>query len=170
MIDKSCDELIDSGWEEFENGNYSSAIDEFTKAASKCSLKAEAYTGKGWCELKLSQIGNSIQSFNSALNEQPTNDQKNDIYAGLSFAYDAQDKHELCISATDSISSDWCFIHDDLNYNDIILLRAINYYAKGDFANSLQEVKLLAPGFSVNTTTIEGRAYLAEKIEELIKK
>ena len=59
----------------------------------------------------------------------------------------------------------YCGTHGD--FNDLILLRAMSYYAIADFASSLGEVRRLQPSFYADVDTVEGRAALAEKIETL---
>ena len=166
-FEQTYEEMNDSGWSEYVNGNYQQAKDNFTKSISRCPSEIEAYVGKGWCDLKLSQIESSIQSFNDALAKEASGT-TDDIYAGLCFAYDSQDLHEECLTASSEISVAWEFKYDpSLDYNDIILLRAISYYAIGEFPNSLNEVRQLDNNFNVNTETIDGRAELANKIEHL---
>ena len=169
----SSEELLKNGWKYYTQKRYTNSLVYINKLIARddslsIKYKSEAYTGKGWCEARLSLLDSSIVSFETALKFEPSDSLKNDIYAGLSFVYDALDEYDLCLSATNNVSSDWTFYHDDLDHNDIIILRAINYYAKGDFSNSMIEVQKLDAGFTVDDIkTVEGRADLADKIEKL---
>ena len=170
------EELLSSGWSEFEKGNYTNSKEYFLELIERQDkFIKEAYAGLGWSESHLNLYINAINSFNSALEYLDVNDDiSNDIYAGLSFANDALDKHHDCLNTTKNVDENWHFSHDTkLDYNDIILLKAISYYALGCkenesyFSNCLEEVQRLDPGYSINVSTIGGRGQLSVKIEEL---
>ena len=66
------------------------------------------------------------------------------------------------------LSPAWSFeARPDLDRDDLIVLRAENYFALGDFAASLAEVQSLVEGFTADVGTPQGQAELAAKIEEL---
>ncbi|MCK4695547.1 MAG: hypothetical protein KAT74_07280 [Candidatus Cloacimonetes bacterium] len=164
----SDEEKLAAAWENFTNGDYEKAIEYFTELIDDEEYLAEAYSGLGWSNSFLGQLQTAITNFTNGLNNNPTIEIEDDIYAGRSFAYEALSSYEDCLLDTDQIDEGWEFLHkDDLSYNDIILLRAICYYALGEFENSLIEVQRLDPGFYADVSTEEGRAALAAKIEEL---
>ncbi len=161
-------EVLDFGWNNFVAGDYSAAKDNFNELITREALLADAHSGLGWSNTFLDLLQNAADEFNFALNTQPSDSLKNDIYAGLSFVYDALNYPQECISATDNVATNWQFAYKaDLDFNDIILLRAINYYALGEFDNSLIEVQRLDQSFNTDVSTVEGRAALANKIEAL---
>ncbi len=161
-------EILESGWRNFMNGSYTEAVNDFTELINREAFLGDAYTGLGWSNSFLNYLQEAVNNYNIALNNQSSNRLSNDIYAGLSFVYDALDYHQNCLVASDSVTSDWRFAYkEDLDYNDLILLRAISFYALGDFLNSLSEIQRLDPSFIADVATIEGRAALADKIEEL---
>lgn len=170
------EELLSSGWSEFEKGNYTKSKEHFLKLIGKRDeFLVDAYTGLGWSESRLNLYVDAINSFNTALEYPDTSTVVyNDIYAGLSFAYDALDRHQDCLDTTENVNGNWHFSHDTtLDYNDIILLKAINYYALGckenenNFPKCLEEVQRLEPDFNIDISTTGGRGQLAVKIEEL---
>ena len=164
----SDEEKLAAAWESFTNGDYEQAKEYFTELIDDEEYLAEAYCGLGWSNSLLGQLQTAITNFTNGLNNNPTIEIEDDIYAGRSFAYEALGSYEDCLLDTDQIDEDWEFVHkDDLSYNDIILLRAICYYTLGEFENSLIEVQRLDPGFYADVSTEEGRAALAAKIEEL---
>lgn len=161
-------EVLESGWRNFMNGRYSEAVSEFNRLIHRGALLTEAYTGLGWSYAFMNCLEESVVKYKAALNTQPSSRLLSDIYAGLSFVYDALDSYQRCLSATDSIDSNWVFAYKPaLDFNDIILLRAISFYGLGDFSGSLSEVQRLDPSFIADISTIDGRAALADKIEEL---
>jgi len=59
-------EYIDRGWKEFDNGNYSSACENFEMALERQPTpkeKAEANTGIGWCKAKRYGIKSGLVYF-----------------------------------------------------------------------------------------------------------
>ena len=64
--------------------------------------------------------------------------------------------------------SNWIFSHGlGLNKNDLIVLKAENFFLLGYFAVSLSAIQELNPSFIANILTSEGRADLALEIERL---
>lgn len=61
-VPMDIENLIDSGWDYFEAGNYSAAIDDFGEASSRDALEAEAYLGLGWSYLRDGQFNLAISS------------------------------------------------------------------------------------------------------------
>jgi tetratricopeptide (TPR) repeat protein len=168
IYDITNDSLIFSAWQFFINKEYNSSLHYFNKLLEKGDSLAIAYTGIGWCKSRLYEFNEAKTNLNNALLHNPYNLQKDNIFSGLAFVQDALNEYENCIQSTDSISTDWNFQYDStLNYNDIILLRAVNFYSISDYYKSYLEVKKLDDSFTTNINTVEGRAKLAEKIEEL---
>ncbi|MCB0261428.1 MAG: hypothetical protein KDE62_17120 [Calditrichaeota bacterium] len=164
----SDSELLSAGWEEFSARDYGTARDYFAELAGRGALLADAYCGLGWSRLYLGSLALAIEDFEAALNENPSTVTRNDILAGMCFGADALGDPQACIEFGGNVAPGWQFRYrTSLSFSDITLVRAASYYALGDFAASLTEVRLLDASFSVNVNTVEGRAALAAKIETL---
>ncbi len=163
---------LETAWHNFETANYTEAIAGFQELIDSGELVAEAYNGLGWCNLYLDDLDAANSAFSNGLQNEPEDAVYQDIVAGLTFVYDAQNLPNACLTVSENVNPDWGFDHwtfsfSPLNYEDIIVLRAVSYYALGDFANSLLEVQRIDGAFTADVSTAEGRAALAGKIEEL---
>jgi len=164
----SDEEKLALAWQYFGEGSYQDAIDGFNELIDDEVFLAESYSGLGWSYSRDGQLNNAWSSFNTGLTNTPSEDIEEDIYAGSSFTLEAQELYNDALTNSGQVGNSWQFDHDaELSYDDIVLLRAICYYALTDFPNSLLEVQILAPDFDCDVQTEEGRAALAAKIEEL---
>ncbi|MFC1887682.1 tol-pal system YbgF family protein [Candidatus Cloacimonadota bacterium] len=164
----SDEEKLALAWDHFGFAEYQEAIDTFLELIEDDVFLAESYSGLGWSYSRSGQLLNAVSSYSNGLLSEPANDIADDIYAGLSFAHEALGEFDNALTSSIEVGNGWQFDHDsNLSFNDIVLLRAICYYALADFANSLLEVQILAPDFECDVNTEEGRAALAAKIEEL---
>lgn len=166
---QSAQELINQGWAKFGAGDNAGASADFNAALGLDPEAYEAYFGLGWAELRLSHAGIAEDAFLTYLAEKSGS---NDARAGLALAYDAQVKFDDVINpAEEVLAADptWTFSHDiETNYLDVALVLAYGYYMTADFTESLQVVRdFFDPGFSVDTSTPEGRKQLADKLESL---
>lgn len=166
--DMSSDDLLSKGWQKFSGNDYIDAIDYFDKLIERNEYITDAYCGRGWSYMYLDELNIALSNFNHCLMNAPGFEVLNDCSAGLSFVFDAMDNPEKCIEYSDAVSSEWSFQYKDINYEDILLLRALNYYAMGDFDESLDELQKIFPTFTPDVSTVEGRAALADKLEELL--
>lgn len=161
-------ELIDQGWVFFENAEYDSALSRFTAARDYNIQPAEAYTGRGWCYMKLDNLSSAAGEFTTASGGL---DPTVELYAGWAFTLNAQKQYaQSNTQATEALlqSPNWIFPHG-LNLNDdhLHLLKAENYFALGDYTGSLNEVKAIEPSFNADVSTSDGQAALADEIENL---
>lgn len=164
----SDDELLSMGWQDFRDNDHSSAKNNFSELINRNAFLAEAYAGLGWANAFLNSYSEALDNFNNALQQSPSEELENDIYAGLCIVNDANNSPQNCLAASENVATDWAFQYiTGLNYNDIILLRAFSNYALGNFSASLNEVKVLDSDFNVDVSTILGRVTLADKIEML---
>lgn len=164
----SDEEKLALAWTSFADELYQEAIDIFNELIDDEVFLAEAYSGLGWSYSRDGQLNNAWSAFNTGLNNDPSAEIENDIFAGSSFALEAQQLYDDALINSGQVSNNWQFAHDaQLSYDDIVLLRAICYYTLADFANSLLEVQILDPEFDCDVETEAGRAALAAKIEEL---
>lgn len=156
-------------------------------------LVVDALSGIGWTTIKDIQPASGTLAFNNGLqivedleNMNPPVDSlvisafRAELLAGyailLQTTEDWQQSTER-VSALLDVDANWQFAHDSqINYLDLRLIRAENYYYLADFPASRDEALALntilnyQPGLSAsdfNLATIEGRAALIELIEAL---
>jgi tetratricopeptide (TPR) repeat protein len=164
----SDEEKLALAWTNFTDALYQDAIDLFNQLIDDEAFLAEAYSGLGWSYSRNGQLNNGLTNFNLGLDNSPSPEIEADIYAGSAFTQEALGDYTEALNNSAEVSSNWQFDHDtQLSYDDVVLLRAICYYALADFANSLLQVQILDPDFTCAVETEEGRAALAAKIEEL---
>ncbi len=175
-VTKEVKDLVEDGWETFGYSvlgagtlGYQNALEIFNEAISKDSTYAEAYNGAGWASARLARLSDAIQYFQDGIN---LNANLIDAIAGLAFTYNAQKSYAA--SNTQAISAinqnnQWQFSYDQsVNYKDLYVILAENYFALKNYSQSLYYVKLLNPGFSADVNTIAGKSLLAEEIERLL--
>jgi tetratricopeptide (TPR) repeat protein len=166
--DTKAETLVKDGWQQFEAGNYASALGKFEEAIAIDSSYAEAYCGAGYSNARLTNLANSVSRFNHCIS---LNASQVDAQAGLAFVYNAQKQYSSAIASANkalSLNSAYLFIHDQtIGFKDLQLILAACYFAQGNFSQSLTFVKKLTPSFTANTNTYEGKAALAEEIERL---
>ena len=173
---KEVQDLVDEGWENFGYSvqgagtlGYEAALETFTEAISKDGTFADAYNGAGWSSARLARLSDAIQYFEKCLQQ---NENMTDAISGLAFVYNAQKSYSASNSqANSALSKDnqWQFSYDQsVNYKDLYLIMAENYFALKNYSQSLSYVKLLNPDFTADVTTITGKSELAEEIERLL--
>jgi tetratricopeptide (TPR) repeat protein len=164
----SDQELLDSGWDNFTNNNFEQSLEFFEEVINRNTMLAEANNGLGWSYAKLDSLGKALNSFDDALNANPVDQTKDDCMAGKCFVKDAQNQAQDCLDYSAEISNSWQFEYDqNLNYNDIVVLRAASFYSLANFPASLIEIQKIDSNFDADVSTAEGRILLAEKIESL---
>ena len=168
----SAADLVEEGWtlfieatgdEDFENANI-----KFLAALQQDTTYADAHNGMGWCFAKLDSLNKSILAFQTCINVDPPDSIVSEAYAGISISYQANGDYQSSIDNGSYITSGWVFSRDaNVNYQDVILILAEDYYAIGEFTLCLYKVQILDPTFNVNVNTPMGRSQLAQKIELL---
>jgi tetratricopeptide (TPR) repeat protein len=164
------EQLTQQGWAKFEAGDFSDACGDFGAAIDLDPDYEPAYLGLGWAELRRSNAGLAENAFITYLSKISGTDQ--DAAAGLAFAYDAQDKHGDAIEKAEEVLSanpSWNFTRDPgVNHLDVALVLAEAYYQTAQYSQSLSIVQeYFDASFSPDLGTDEGRAQLADKLEEL---
>ena len=164
----SYTDLINEGWSSFTQGNYQAAFDNFAETKAMNETEAESYTGLGWSLMKLDNLSQASTEFNTGSTKSNVSA---DLHAGWAFVLNAQKEYMNSNTQTDealSKDSNWSFSHGlSLNTDALHVLKAENYFALGEFSQSLAEVRMLNLSFDVDVTTSEGQAALAEEIERL---
>lgn len=168
LPDKQVEELVNEGWEQFEDGSYQLALEKFEAAAARDNNYAEAYNGAGWASARLTSLINAVSHFTQCITLNSSNVA---AQAGLAFVYNAQKEYQAAINSANkalSLNSSWLFTHDKtIGYKDLHLILASCYFALGNFNQSLAQVQTLNPLFNADIDTYEGKSALAEEIERL---
>ena len=159
-------ELINSGWINFEIGEYTLAIEDFNSAISKDASASEAYSGIGWSRIRLDMIGAAQTSFLTALDG---NYAGKELLAGLAAISLANEEYSTAIGYAESILNidpDWVFEHDNsIDYKDVWLIVATAYFHEGDFAEVELAIQNIDSAYSIsendsNTWVVGGNLYL----------
>lgn len=166
---KTPQQLVNEGWTAFESGDYTTAEARFDEALAQDNSLWEAHHGLGWVQARL---GNSGEAVNQFLNVLAQNSAVLSAKAGLAFIYNAQMQYANSNQRAGEVlqmNAQWVFEHDSrVDWKDLVILRAVNFFALGQFAESLQEVKKLNSAFDADVSTTAGQADLAAEIERLI--
>ncbi|TES93190.1 MAG: tetratricopeptide repeat protein [Candidatus Cloacimonadota bacterium] len=159
---------VERAWTYYDEGEYDKAIKEFDDVIEDEPDNGEAYNGLGWCYGKLGELTSAVDDFNIALEKADT---LIDPYAGLTFVYSDIPQDQDCVdAATTLIQRDplYFFGHDnDIDVDDVRLVKAKSLCNLGNFTSALVEVKILNPSFNCDVSTPEGREALLAEIERL---
>ncbi|MBN1155689.1 hypothetical protein JXB12_12295 [candidate division KSB1 bacterium] len=165
---KDAQILVEEGWEKFSYRGYQNALSKFEEAITKDDTYAEAYCGAGWAAARIPDLPLATDYFTQCI---ALDADYADAYAGLAFVYNASKLYQNSITSAQTvltINDTWSFTHDiTLDYKDICLILAENYFALGDLSSSLAQVKILNPAFNANISSFEGKQALADEIERL---
>jgi len=160
-------EFLESGWDNFEVGNYSQALADFNEAAARDAGETEAYLGLGWCRLRLQQYNLAISNASSVIQDIEANvisdpatalQYKTGSYACLAGAYQGLYPGDLencfmVISSVDSVlanDANFIFNYDeDVNATSLIVGKADAYFALSDFNNALVTITGLDPDSTI---------------------
>ena len=163
-------QYVRDGWEAFAYRDYQYAIERFSRAAAKDSLRGDAFAGLGWTYLMLENF--PAADFNFARCARNP-DSSYWGYAGWAFLKSVQDSftvsnHYLRI-VIEQVPT-WHFPHGlFLRVSHLWALMAHNYFLLGDYNNSLQAIRKVNPSFSANVETPEGLTALALEIEKWLQ-
>jgi len=162
-------EVLAEGWSAYTTADYAEAETQFRELLGRNALVAEAHDGLGWTFARQSAADSALTHHEASLVARgDTLAIADQMYAGLAFARSAAGDNAGCVTAAGEVATGWVFDHDsDLDYDDVVLVTAMAHYALGDFADALVAVQVLDPDFTADVDTVEGRAALAARIEEL---
>jgi len=162
----SAADLINSGWVNFEAGDYSTAIINFNSAIAKDASAFEAYSGIGWSQIRLDQIDDAEINYLTALNG---NYAGKELLAGLAAISLANEEYTTAIGYAESILNidpDWVFEHDNtIDFKDVWFVVAIAYFHEGDFAEVEVAILKIDSTYSISendsgTWVVDGNSYL----------
>ncbi len=159
---------INGGWIAFTKKDFVEANLRFRQAIEVDSANAEAYSGLAWVLFKQDSIEKAFIMFDSA---SIMVDPNASVFAGYAFALNVAKNYALSNQKAEQalkIDPAWFFPYlSSLDYNDLIVLKAENYFMLGNFSQSLREVNRIDPEFVVSLSTPAGIAALAHEIEKL---
>lgn len=159
---------INGGWIAFTKKDFVEANLRFRQAIEVDSANAEAYSGLAWVLFKQDSIEKAFIMFDSA---SIMVDPNASVFAGYAFALNVAKNYASSNQKAEQalkIDPAWFFPYlSSLDYNDLIVLKAENYFMLGNFSQSLREVNRINPEFVVSLSTPAGIAKLADEIEKL---
>lgn len=161
--------LTDQGWQEYESGDLTSAVNSFNNAASSNPFYADAFNGLGWCYLGLNQLSNAESNFGQCLS---LTDTIVDSYAGLALIQADLGDDANAVDNADSViskSPSYVFTHKtSITIDQVRLAKARACCNLGRFAEALAEIQYFDSGFTADPGTSEGQRAILEKLEELL--
>lgn len=160
-----------------QQGDSTALADASQRMALYRGYQGEIYTGLGWLTIEFNVSDQGVLVFSMALDIDPENENALAGYAiFLQIMEEWQQSNEK-VDALLALNLTWEFEHNQqIDYLDLMLIRAQNDYFLADFEASLEEAlalnDLLAyqPGLTAddfNLATIEGRAALITLIDAL---
>lgn len=168
-------ELLERGWEHFEQSNYLSALEDFQTVYGRDASLCDAWNGAGWSSGRITGgLPGALEYFSKAIELDET---KYDALGGLAFAIyqDSQaDTANLRVAIEKSetlliAKPLWRFLHEQtLDYRDLKLMVAAAYFGLNEFEQSFTVIKdNFNSSFEADISTPAGRRDLLEEIERL---
>ena len=174
-------ELVEEAWDFFEQGELDSSLTRLKVAYFYEQDNVEVLEGLGWTMLRLYQFESSHpeslsarRAFEEALQREPN---RLDCLVGVAFLYQSI---EICADAIDSAEralslggENYEFEHDDeITASDVRYCLVLCLAATGDFAEALNQVKILDPAIELDpddATTWNGHLSFEEALIVLIE-
>lgn len=146
----SAENIIPVAWDCFEDSEYQTAYAKFDEAIEVDPRNMDAYHGRAWSSLLMSDVQDAISDFNAAIYY---GNSGLDPIAGLAIAYQADQKYSSAISKAQSLlssNSNYYFEHKPLiNYRDLHLILAMAYFHTGNLTRSYDQIIILEPAISI---------------------
>ncbi|MCF7797476.1 MAG: hypothetical protein K9N11_10400 [Lentisphaeria bacterium] len=150
--------LMTEGWNSFEAGRYTEAVEAFSMAAEREATLPEVYLGLGWSSLRAQALENGRSYFSSAL-AFAFLDAVNgptiiiESKAGLAGIALAAGEYESAVGYVDEVlASDATFVFSHDSGVDVAALKKIKAtaaYYMGDFSTAYQQVLDIGESLSV---------------------
>lgn len=169
-IQLSAQELIERGWDNFENMEYPAALRDFKSAIDQHTILFDAWNGAGWSAGKQNaMLDDANEYFAGCLLRDTT---RYDALGGWAFVVYQSGDWNGALNKADSLLHRrplWRFLHQsDIDFHDLRLMMAAAYYNIGDFATSLNVITTyFNQSFEADIETPGGRRELLEEIERL---
>ncbi len=160
--------LVRLGWSAFESLDYIGALEYFEEAIRKDSSSPDAYSGAGWTSYESADYAAARVYWEDGLALDATSF---DIRAGMGFLEHDEENYTASVTMFTGVledNSNYTFVHRaGLDYNDLRVTMAYDYYAQNLMTDALQQVQVLNPLFHANVDTPDGVAELSEEIARL---
>jgi len=166
----TAQDLVDQGWDHYRNQQWQDALNSFLGAMDKNGNLADAYNGAGWVEGQLAgKLNSAADRFARCLQKDSS---RYDAIGGWAFVEYQRNNLQSAINKADSLLHRrplWKFLHQqELDYNDVYLMKAKSQFLLGRYADSYQTVvEHLDSEFSADINTSFGRQQLSDEIERL---
>ncbi len=162
-------ELAREGWDEFEDLNYSAALELFEQAISAGARSTDAWGGAGWSCYMMGDHTAALDFWEDGFERIGD---KNDILTGQGFeAFDRAD-HTTCIEKFSQVIADnpsYQFEHHSgTDVLDLTWMMASSHLLQGNFTESYELVLVLNPNFSADLGTEAGRDALGAELDRLM--
>jgi Tfp pilus assembly protein PilF len=142
----TAEDVIQEGWDLFEQAKYESALKQFNDAVDMAPKHEGGYHGKGWCYLLLNQPTDAIDNFNQAIT---LGNQTLDPVAGLAGALLAIGNYSEAIIKSEAVLQSNAFYYfnhkPSINFLDLRLILAIAYYHEGLLSKAQEQINYLDP-------------------------
>ncbi len=173
--DLTTAELLERGWENFEQSNYSAALEDFQTVTNRDVSICDAWNGAGWSSGRISGgLKDALEYFNRAIE---LDQNKYDAIGGLAFAiYQDSQFDSTKLRSSIDISIDllsakplWRFLHEQtLDFMDLKLMIAAAHYGLNEYEQSFTVIKEnFNSSFEADLSIPSGRRELLEEIERL---
>jgi tetratricopeptide (TPR) repeat protein len=160
--------LVRLGWSAFESLDYFEATDRFDEAIEKDPTSPDAFSGAGWTAYESGGLDAAREHWEDGLAVDPTSF---DIRAGMGFLEHHDENYAAAVTMFTGVledNSNYSFVHrTGLDFNDLRVTLALDYYAQNLMAEALLEVQKMNPLFDTNVESAAGVAELSEEIARL---
>ena len=171
--------LTKAGWQEFEKGNFSSAVDSFRLAIAEDYFYNDAYNGLGWALSRMDSLSIAQKNFTIAIISSSTiSEILKDACAGRSFVNLALDEYNDAITDVKNVitsrhypyyHSEYTFRHDiNITELDLLLVKAESYFLLEDYYNCCNTLLSIDKTLVVDQNDPERLAEIIENLKALI--
>ena len=170
--DVTSQELVDQGWEFFEDVKYDEALETFVTAIETEPILSDAYNGAGWSAGKLTgRLDEAASYFSNSYSMDPN---RIDALGGWTFVVYQSGDWDATIEKADMLlvrRSGWRFLHmQSIDYYDVWLITASAHCKLGRWGTGLEIIiQHLNSDFEADTTSQIGHREILEEIERLSK-
>ncbi|NQV30018.1 MAG: tetratricopeptide repeat protein [Candidatus Marinimicrobia bacterium] len=172
-IDPEVDDFVEYGWTLYDARDFRGALAQFQAGLALDPQYIDGYNGAGWCYVEFNSPDTAITYFSQGLDLiiVDSSQVRFEMLAGIALSYHVTGDYPRAISRGEELIEFrpvFEFVHNwRIDYEEIIIMLASSYFARGDFPASLEWVQVLDEEFTVDVTTNTGRADLIKKIETL---
>ena len=172
-IEPQSDDFVEYGWVLYGERDFTGAYAQFQEGLSLDSVYIDGYNGCGWCYIEFNNPDSAIYFFDKGTSyiQVDSIQVRFEMMAGLALSHHVNGDYGAAILAGTQLINlrpFFEFTHDwRINYVDIIAVVAASYYAQGNFSQSLTWVRKYDNTFSVDVSSLKGRADLIKKIEAI---